>query len=92
MLLFLPFSSDGLYKNIQITFSIEKCVCPSSFTHNLLMETAAAYLLEGEKYMDIFSALTGGMGSHLPDRLISFLHVLPRNVQHFKFSLSSIAS
>lgn len=55
------------------------------------MEIAAAYLSEGGKYVDVFSALTGGMLSHLPDRLISFLHIVPRNMQHFKFPFSSIA-
>lgn len=55
------------------------------------MEIASAYLLEGE-YLDIVSALTGSILSHLPDRLVSFLHVVPRNAQHLKFSLSSKAS
>lgn len=56
------------------------------------MKIAAAYLSEGGEYVDVFSALTGGILSHLPDRLVSFLHVVSRNMQHFKFSLSSMAS
>lgn len=56
------------------------------------MEIAAAYLSERGKYVDVFSALTGGMLSHLPDRLISFLNIVPGNMQHFQLSFSSIAS
>lgn len=67
-------------------------MCPFIFTPNLLLEIAAAFLSKGEKYVDIFSVLTGGILSHLPDNLVSVLHVVPMQVQYFKFSLSSTVS
>lgn len=66
-------------------------VCPFIFTHNLLMEIAATSLSKGGKYEDIFSVLTGGVLSHLSS-IVSVLHLVPMQVQHLRFSLSSIAS
>lgn len=63
-------------------------MCPFIFTHNLLMEIAATSLSKEGNYVDVFSVLTGGILSHLPDKLVSVFHV----VQHLRFSLSSIAS
>lgn len=88
ILLFLPFCPGGLYNGILLKFSVEKCVS-FIFTHNLLIEIAAASLSKGGKYVAMFSVLTGGILSHLPDKLVSALHVVPMQVQHFTFSLSS---
>lgn len=67
-------------------------MCPFIFTRNLLMGIAATSLSKGGKSVDIFSVLTGGILSQLPDKLVSVLHVVPMQVQHFKFSLSSMTS
>lgn len=55
------------------------------------MEIAATSLSKGGKYEDIFSVLTGGVLSHLSS-IVSVLRLVPMQVQHLRFSLSSIAS